>query len=114
MSIENLPATLKQIAYEVLSETKRCEELERKLETVRVGAWLDTRTCKPEQSPNARTFWATIRKGSLTRVALVAWFNDYGFCETTNVYGEDFGEQVLLSSITHWMPTNMPLYPATR
>ena len=90
------------------------EDLERQLECAKVGAWMDTRVYKPEQNPNARPFWATIKKGGLSRIALVAWFDDLGFCETSDIYAETYCEQVMPENITHWMPTNMPLYPATR
>lgn len=113
-TIERLPDLLRRLVNDFLTADKRIEDLERQLESEKFGAWIDTRACKPEQNPNARPFWATVQSGSLSRIALVAWFDDFGFCETNDIYAETYGEQVMTENITHWMPTNMPFYPATK
>ena len=113
-TIDRLPDLLRSLVNDFLAADKRIEDLERQLECAKAGAWLDARACKPEQNPNARPFWATVQNGALSRIALLAWFDEFGFCETSDIYAETYDEQILLENITHWMPTNMPFYPATK
>ena len=110
--MNRLPDLLRGLVADFLTEVKRVEDLERQLESIKSGTWINARACKPARDPDARPFWATVKKGELHRVALVAWFDDFGFCETNDICADTHGEQVMIESIAYWMPTNMPLYPA--
>lgn len=107
-----IPDLLRRLVGDYLAANKKIKELERQLEKVKAEDWRNVKILSPKEDPNANPFWATVKSGALSRVVLVAYFDDLGFCETNDIYAETFIEQISLECITHWMPINRPLYPS--
>jgi len=76
------------------------------------GEWIDVHDVDIPRDDNAHPFWVTVEDDDgMRRRELVCMTAHDGLCFTTNVYGDDFLDTVT-EKVTHWMPLNIPLYPA--
>lgn len=76
------------------------------------GEWIDVHDVDIPRDDNGYPFWVTVEDDNgMRRRELVAMTAHDGLCFTTNVYGDDFLDTVT-ERVTHWMPLNIPMYPA--